>query len=241
MDLLISNSHKKIKEFSPQSLVIIQSHGGLYPDSLSFHAPEEGFYEVPIVSDQDEYVANKVPFDAALAHQMQKSLHDYEKKTQVLEEPYLPHTAAILQKKLQTLGVSIPRMVVLSVSLEGSQQHYEYGSLIARALHSDSEKVMVIAIGQLSHCLSEESNAGYVPFAHEYDEEVLRYLSEQDYSKFMLVDPFLIQDVGEDLYRPLCFCLGVFDALQNPLKWNQIAYETPQGIGSLYGYFSRED
>lgn len=210
-----------ILERQPSSVVVIHMHGGIHPDGLTFQLLEGD--------------------DRELAVQLQKSLHDYERKNYVLELEEEPQPITFLKALLSSDGSVLPKFLSLGVSLEGADRQYEIGSLLARALKSDQEEIAVVVVGQLSHCLTEQSAAGFVPEGEAYDTFVREALESRDYKRFMLYNPLDLELVGESLFRPLCVGLGVFESLESTPKWRLISYETPEGIGELMGFFDRED
>lgn len=229
---------QSILEETPSTIVIIQSHGGIHPSGLSFHVPEGQQY----VADFSPYGLDEnsqaVVFDQSLAHFLQKSLHEYGRQSHIINEKALSLPALLFADQYLQKDLILPRIIVIGVSLEGAQAHYEYGSLLARALRADKDPISVLLTGQLSHCLTKESVAGYVPIAKNFDLSIQTYLEEGDWDRFMHMDPFEIQEVGEDAYRPLCVGLGILDALQEKVKWQTSCYEAPHGIGYLSGGFS---
>lgn len=223
----------------PQTLVVVQSLGGIYPDGITFYAPSTGNYVADMSALGHPEVTFEVAFDAQLARQIQKSFHDYERREYVHDQPQLPLPVLILLDMMRQMNQQLPKVVVLGVSLEGADRHYEYGTLIARALNSDQEKSMVVGSGQLSHCLTKDSVAGYVKSAKSFDKKVLKYLEEGSFDQFLMIDPFLIQEVGEDLFRVLCCSLGILNQKERTLTWETKSYEAPQGIGYLVGKLER--
>jgi len=204
----------------PSSVVVIHMLGGIHPDGLTFQ-----------LIDGD---------DRELAVQLQKSLHDYDRKNYVLELEEEPQPISFLKTLLLTGDKPLPKFVSLGVSLEGADRQYVIGALLARALKSDQEEVAVVVVGQLSHCLTEQSSAGFVPEGETYDAFVKETLERNDYKCFMLYNPLDLELVGESLFRPLCVGLGIFESLKSTPKWRLISYETPEGIGELMGVFERE-
>jgi aromatic ring-opening dioxygenase LigB subunit len=230
---------KTILNDKPSTIVIIQSHGGIHPEGVSFHVPEGQQYDADYTAYGHEEENFSVLFDQSLAHYMQKSLHEYGRNAHIIEQPLLSLPALILADMCRQLEITLPRLVVLGVSLEGAQAHYEYGSLIARAIAADKDPIAIVLSGQLSHCLTKESVAGYVPIAKNFDIQIQKYLKDSAWEKLMNVDPFEIQEVGEDVYRPLMFGLGLLDALQQDTKWDASSYEASHGIGYLCGMLKR--
>lgn len=220
----------------PQALVFLQSHGGLHPDGVTFQMPssDEG-YHLELSHWNVAEDPQLIPFDRELASQIQKSLMDYEKKQQLLPVDFLSHPVALFLSCWQKRTAKVPPCVVIAPSLEGAQQHYEYGSLIQRALASDTQEIAVIATGQLAHTLSKESEAGYVPSAYEYDMQSRELLKSAKWQDYLNTDPFVIQEVGEDFFRVMCMALGMLNALSGPIEWEEIAYQAPKGIGYLSG------
>lgn len=225
----------------PESIVFVQSLGGIFPEGITLHIPPDRLYDADYLSFFSPDSGPKLPgsfqirTDDLLASQIQKSLHEFEMKTNVLDEATLPLGVLIfldLYKKNHRLPGKI---VTLGVSLEGSVKHYQYGSNIGRSLSSDSENTVVVCIGQLAHTISKDSRAGYVPVAKDYDMDVQNFLRGGHLDKFALIDPFVLDEVGEDLYRPLSLSMGILNARDHGFAWDQYSYEAPLGIGYLAG------
>jgi aromatic ring-opening dioxygenase LigB subunit len=231
----------KALESKPSTIVIVQSHGGIHPSGLSFHVPQGQQYEADFTPYSLEDRNFPVIFDQTLAHYMQNSLHEYGRQSHVIEQSLLSLPALLLADVIQQLELTVPRMIVLGVSLEGAHAHYEYGSLLARAIKADKDPISIVISGQMSHCLTKESVAGYVPIAKNYDIQMQGFLNASDWNGLMNIDPFEVQEVGEDLYRPLMMGLGLLNSLESETKWESSSYEAPHGIGYLCGRMKKND
>ncbi len=229
---------EKLLSDKPSTIVIIQSHGGIHPEGVTFQVPEGPEYEASFFEYGSPEGNFRCFFDKSLAHYIQKSLHEYGRHTHLISTNSLALPALLLVDMIKRLGYVVPRIVVVGVSLEGSQAHYEYGSLISRAIAADKDPIGVVISGQLSHTLNKDSVAGYVPIAQNYDEQIQKYLHAGNWQSYMNVDPFEIQEVGEDLYKPLSMGLGISNALEKDVQWEKTSYEAPHGIGYLCGNLS---
>jgi len=231
----------EIKAEEPEVIVFIQSLGGIVPQGITIQTPQDDEYS----ADHTAFVFNKsetkvpdpfqIEFDKPLASQIQKSLSHFEKSTEIMELSQIPLSVLIFLDLYKHKIDSLPKIIVLGVSLEGPQRHYEYGSLIARALASDQENSVVVASGQLSHRLIKNSPGSYSPAAKDFDLDFMNYLEKGRLDQFMAIDPFVIDDVAEDLYKVMCTSLGVINALKDPYKFEKYSYEAPQGVGYLVG------
>ena len=214
-----------------ESLVLLQSMGGIYPDALCFHVPEKNLYRT---------AERSCAFDSELAHHLQKSLLEYEKPHHLLDQPDLVFTADIVLDLFEQAGVQIPHLVVIGVSLQSFKEQYEYGSLFARALRADSAKTAVVACGQLSHTLCKESVAGYVPEARAFDKDFVTHVEKGSLTGLEFTDQITLQEVGQDLFRPFAMGLGVLDAHQYGFQAVDQQYRELDGIGLFSGLVQRK-
>lgn len=214
-----------------ETILVLQAMGGIYPDALCFHVPEKNVYQ----SIDGQYV-----FDSELAHHIQKSFLEYEKAHHLLDQTELSFPVEIITNLLLSLELPIPKLVVVGVSLQSFKEQYEYGSLIARALRSDSASTSVVVSGQLSHTLTKESAAGYVPEARKFDSDFVKNAVAGSLSALEHTDQIILQEVGQDLFRPFAMGLGVLDAHQHGFTLDESQYREAMGIGMLSGLLKRK-
>ena len=107
-----------------------------------------------------------------------------------LHESFLDHgTLTPLYYLAKTIK---PKLVQLAFSMMDYQKHYQYGKLIGEVLKESKEKIAVVASGDLSHRLIPSAPAGYSPRGKEFDEKLIKLLSEKDVKGILNLDENLI-------------------------------------------------
>ncbi|MBU1203155.1 AmmeMemoRadiSam system protein B [Patescibacteria group bacterium] len=129
-------------------------------------------------------------------------------------------------------GVKIVSVGYSSLSYE---DHIKFGEIIRRQINLSDKRIAVIASGDLSHRLHQDSPAGYSPRAQEFDQTLIKLLEEKDISGVIHIDPELIQEAGECGLRSLIILLGIIKELN--YQPEKLSYEAPFGIGYLVEHF----
>lgn len=145
-----------------------------------------------------------------------------------LHESFLDHgTLTPLYYLAKTIK---PKLVQLAFSMMDYQKHYEYGKLIGGVLRGSKEKIAVVASGDLSHRLIPSAPAGYSPKGKDFDEKLVKLLSEKDVEGILNLDKNLIEEAGECGLRSIIVILGI---LNGEYKFDMLSYEGPFGVGYL--------
>lgn len=114
-------------------------------------------------------------------------------------------------------------------------QHVKFGEMIKEQLEGYNKRVAIIAAGDLSHRLHQDSPAGYSPRAQEFDQKIIKILAEKDFDSLLKFDKFLAEEAKECSLRSLLLLLGIIkDINYEPQK---LSYQAPFGIGYLVENF----
>lgn len=114
-------------------------------------------------------------------------------------------------------------------------QHFKFGELSKEQLINSTKRVAIIAAGDLSHRLHQDSPAGYSPRAQEFDQKVIKILADKDFDKLLNFDKFLAEEAKECAIKPLLMLMGIIkDINYVPEK---MSYQAPFGIGYLVENF----
>jgi aromatic ring-opening dioxygenase LigB subunit len=125
-----------------------------------------------------------------------------------------------------------PKIVHLSFSLMTYERHYRYGEIIQKVIDSDdTQRVAVIASGDLSHRLTTNAPIDFSPNAKDFDHSVMRFLGSNDLASLMGMDPEMIKDASECGLRSFIVLLGILH--EKKYKFELLSYEAPFGIGYM--------
>lgn len=216
---------QSILDQKPNTIVVIQTDMGVHADGMNFVIPEDGIYCVGDVT----FAA-----DLELGRQMQMSLEQHDRKSNLIHETQLLTSLEVFLLKIQKNCPEMPTVLVVGSSLQSAEEHYKLGSLIRRAIDADTNSVAIVALGHLSSQLEEGSVFGYSRFGKEYNEEYLKYFTEGKLENFLYIDPFLLDEVAETLYKPSAMLLGLLGSLDNKVKVDVKEFEE-EGVGYVVG------
>lgn len=95
-----------------------------------------------------------------------------------------------------------------------------------------SNKIALIASGDLSHCLKEDGPYGFNEQGPEFDKALIEALKIRDVEKILKLDE-LYPDAGECGLRSVCFILGILEESKINYQPKILSYEWPWGVGYL--------
>jgi len=117
--------------------------------------------------------------------------------------------------------------------LKEPEFYFEKGREIYKEkIKNQKSKFALIASGDLSHCLKEESPYGFHPEGPKFDEDLIKALKEKDIKKIFKLDN-LYPEAGECGLRSISFLLGILEESGQNWKTEILSYEGPFGVGYL--------
>lgn len=105
-----------------------------------------------------------------------------------------------------------------------------YKEKVARG--SASNKIALIASGDLSHCLKEDGPYGFHPHGPKFDQDLIKFLKNKDIGRILKLDEDY-PDAGECGLGSICFILGVLEESKIDYQPEILSYEGPWGVGYL--------
>jgi len=124
------------------------------------------------------------------------------------------------------------------VGLEEPRFYFEKGKEVYKSIsqRSNSQKVALIASGDMSHCLKEEGPYGFHPDGPKFDKTLIEAIKKKDIETILKLDD-LYPEAGECGLRSFCFLLGILEA--SGINWQPeiLSYEGPFGVGYLVADF----
>lgn len=101
---------------------------------------------------------------------------------------------------------------------------------------SISNKIALIASGDLSHCLKEDGPYGFHPHGPKFDQDLIKYLKNKDIDRLIKLDEDY-PEAGECGLRSICFILGILEESKINYQPEILSYEGPWGVGYLVANF----
>lgn len=229
------NAYKELEDelysSNPDTIIIISSHAST--EDKAFTVNQQPNLEVNFKKFGDLITKLEFVNDFALGYKIKES-----------SETSLP--VILTSDEILDYGTGVP-LFLLSKKLKNTkiisigygdlsnEEHIEFGKIIKEEINKSSKRVAIIASGDLSHRLHQDSPDGYSPRAQEFDQTIIKLLKENKIEEIVNLDKELIKEAGECGYRSLLILLGIIQNIN--FKAEKLSYESPFGIGYLVENF----
>lgn len=119
------------------------------------------------------------------------------------------------------------KVVRIGISGLSPLTHYRFGQCIKEA--AGDKNVLLIASGDLSHCLKEDGPYGYKEEGPLFDYDIITAWKNSDFMRFLTFDPHFIEAASECGLRSFQIMSGALD--RKKVKPHYYSYEGPFGVG----------
>ncbi len=217
----------------PNVIIIISPHSSIFPDAFSVNAHTHFVSSFETFGD----LATKKDWAGApdLAASVSHKANSLHVPIQQVSQEGLDHGAAVA---LYCLTDHLPDVKVLPIGYSAltKEDHIRFGELLKEVIMNEDKRVAVIASGDLSHCLTQDSPAGYKAAGKKFDETLIQNLESGSFDSLVGLDDVMVKEAEECVYRSLLILLGV--VRQMNVRFSKYSYECPLGVGYLVGNFS---
>jgi AmmeMemoRadiSam system protein B len=146
-------------------------------------------------------------------------------------------------------GVTVPaifllradetKVVPVAISMLGWDEHWLFGTAIAKAADQLGEDVFIVASSNLSHRITPDAPHGYSGTGAEFDGLVRESFNRGRLRDLLDIPHDLCREASECGFAPLLVLGGAFDGRN--VKGRVLSYEAPFGIGYLVAEVSLDD
>jgi AmmeMemoRadiSam system protein A len=127
------------------------------------------------------------------------------------------------------------KLVVIPVSMLPLVELYQFGTQIRRAVAELGRKTMILASGDLAHCLSPDGPYAYDPRGAEFDRKFLDLLERAAVRELLDFDPVLLEKAAQCGFRSVILLLGTLDNVS--FQTRLLSYQGPFGVGYAVATF----
>ena len=228
---------KRVAELAPKTVVVVSPHGPVFADA----------YTMP---DWPRLAGDFNAFGSTVSMEWENDTKYVNRASELAEESYLP-LAAISHQQLSSLqqpqaldhGTMLPLYYLKQAGWQGKvvcvrigglppRECYRIGSVLAETAAGPT---VLIASGDLSHCLNDQAPSPYNPAGPEFDAAIKDALEQKDFKAILDMPPEFRQRAAECGWRPLVTLLGALDETNVASK--VLSYEGPFGVGYLVASF----
>ncbi len=223
----------------PETVVILSPHAPLFSDYLFM-------YDAPVLEGS---LSRFGAPQARLSLDQDQELHQEIKRR--LEQAGIAggslSSAQMRQHQVESAldhGVIVPlyflaekygafKLVAMSCSNLSLPQLYQVGDLIRQAAARLNRRVVIVASGDQSHKVNDESPYGACPEGAEYDGQVVAALKAGSLQQLLGIDAKVRSRAAECGYRSMVILCGAFS--RQAVLTRVLSYEAPYGIGYCVG------
>ena len=213
----------------PETLLIISPHGQILKESFCINLSPDFDGDLKEFGDFSTNLKFKCDY---MSIQYIRAADETQSKNPLvlISEPKIDHGSLIplfyLTQHLKTLPI-----IPLYYSGLDLNAHYEFGKFIYRQLSRLNKRVAIVASGDLSHRLTKDAPAGFSKRGKEFDEKLIKLISDKKVKEILNLDKKLIKDAAECGLRSIAILLGILaEADYQP---EVLSYEGPFGVGYL--------
>ncbi len=224
-----------IEKLRPATIVIISPHGYVFRDAVCVYGMPEiegdlGFYGASEVALKFK---NNVELSEDIIEETNNCGIRCLKADERLSYRYGLELGldqgALVPLRFITGKYNGFRLVHISYGFLSFEELYRFGTIIKKAIESLDDDVVVIASGDLSHKLTQDSPNGYTPKGAVFDQKILEFLGRMDAKAILGMDKDLIDEAAECGFRSILIMLGILDKLD--VRPRIISHEGPFGVG----------
>lgn len=226
---------QRISAHRPESIVLISPHQTMYADYFHISPGESA------QGDFSEFRAGQEKIEVSYDREFVK------KMCELAGEKHLPAgTLGEKEKKLDH-GTMVPlyfinrywkdyRLVRIGLSGLPLVSHYVLGQCIKEAAESLGRKAVLVASGDLSHCLKADGPYGFQEEGPIYDRDIMEVMGKGKFLELFDFSEEFCSRAGECGHRSFVILSGTLDKMSVDPK--RLSYEGPFGVG--YGICSYE-
>lgn len=224
----------EMARLNPDTVVLISPHAPAFSDYIYFYDQDEligdlasfGAPQVRLSLKQDQDLFDQLQLNLNAAGLTSGSLNAQQMKKFMAEEKldhgsivplyFLHKTASFQLVAMASAGFPLPDL-------------YKAGQIIRDTAEKTGRRILIVASGDQSHKVNQDSPYGAVPEGPVYDRQVVDALQKGDLVKILTIEHGLRQKAAECGYRSMVMMSGAFAG--RAVKGKVFSYEAPYGIG----------
>jgi MEMO1 family protein len=233
---------RQVAQLKPDTVIVISPHGPVFQDAVAvFDGPrmtgDLGQFNAPAARVEVEVDTGFIAVLEESARDSGVTLLRLTKDKSYLYdiERHLDHGALVPMLYLQEAKVRAS-YVNITYGLYPYLDLYALGKALHKSAAALNRKVVIIASGDLSHCLTAGAPAGFRQEGPQFDAALVETLKSGKLADLFSMDENLIEKAAECGFRSLILSLGALDG--QAVSSHVLSYEGPFGVGYLVATFS---
>ncbi len=224
----ISDIEQALYLSKAETICLIAPHGVRYPDAFNVNLASKYVGNLKQFGDFSTTVTAKS--DYLMIDRIQRKLRAEGVPFTLSSNEELDYGFAV-PLLLLTSHLASWKLVPISPSMHDGKAHFEFGKQLKRVLHSEDERVAVIASADMSHKLSADAPGGFAKEGSIFDAAVKESITAKNPNALLALDAQTTESAAQCAYLPVITLLGVLDGMNITPKI--LSYESPFGVGYL--------
>lgn len=228
----------RIAELKPDTIVMISAHAEAYSDYFQI---SDGDVAIGSLAKYDAY---DITFRNYYDREFVKNLCNHCQVEGISagidaeNHHYLDHGTMIplyfINQKYR--AYNLVRMGVSGLPLI---DHYKLGEAIKNVSNKLNRRVVVVASGDLSHCLNGDAPYGFNPIGEKYDARFNKLLTNGNFIDLFSFNEELLEDSKQCCHRVMTVMAGTFD--KTSVSPTLLSYEGQLGTGFSVAQFETKE
>lgn len=218
---------RQIEALRPDTIVILTPHSTVYSDYIHI-SPGDGAGGSLASFGFDQ--AFQVRYDETLVRRIERLCGNAHLPAGTLGErdSSLDHGTLV---PLYFIQQRLPDCPIVRVSPAGlsREEHYRFGTLLAKAVEELQRNAVVVASGDLSHRLTKDGPYGFAPEGPELDQALTRILNSGRFGELFELEEALCDRGAECGFKPILMMAGALD--RRDVRSKLLSYQGPFGVG----------
>lgn len=218
---------KMIKEFEPDTIIMISPHTRSYNDYIVIEDGKEAS------GDLSQFNASDVKIDVSYDQDFVKLLYEELKKIDFSagsdnKQESLDHAMMV---PLYFINQEYKDYKLVRIGISGLSlvDHYRLGIYIQKVSLKLDKKIFIVASGDLSHKLKKDGPYGLSYEGPIYDKRIMNDLSNGNFLNIMNYEESFLEKAAICGHKGFCILGGIFDGYK--LSIDKLSYEGPFGVG----------
>lgn len=230
------DAYKKLEQeiysAKPEVIILLARHAEILPNAFSIN--QRPVINVDFKKFGDLVTKMQINNDLALGYRIKEAAETSIPIILTAQEN-LDYSTGV---PLFYLATHLPKIKVIPISYSSldNQKHFEFGRHLKEVINRSGKRIAVIAAGDLSHKLHQDSPAGYSARAQEFDQELMKLLNKNKIDDILDIERSFVEEVAAiDGFYSLLILLGIIKNLNYQAE--RLSYQAPFGIGYLVENF----
>lgn len=236
-DQALRSLFQQIDALQPETVVIFSPHGPVFQDGIGIRGSETLHGDLRRFGARQKWcwkndrdLAEMISHHA-MANGITCMMLDDDELERYGMESCLDHGVLV---PLSFLSSKIS-LVATGMGFLPREDLYKFGQAVGKAIDASGRRTVVIASGDLSHCLTEDAPAPYAAEGGLLDKAIVSLIKEADWDGLFHLDSSLVEKGAECGFRTLLMLLGVMD--ERRITSELLSYEGPFGVGYAVARF----